>query len=32
VSGGRYRVRVRRATSATHQFLTFRARDLKRVD
>ena len=25
VSGGKYRVRVRRATSATHQFLTFAA-------
>ena len=32
VSGGKYRVRVRRATSATHQFLMFAARDLKRVD
>ena len=32
VSGGRCRVRVRRATSATHQFLMFAARDLKRVD
>jgi hypothetical protein len=32
VSGGKYRVRVRRATSATHQFLMFAAQDLKRVD
>ena len=32
LSGGKYRVRVRRATSATHQFLMFAARDLKRVD
>jgi hypothetical protein len=32
VSGGRYRVRVRRTTSATHQFLTFAAKDLKRAD
>ena len=32
VSGGRYRVRVRRTTSATHQFLTFVASDLQRVD
>jgi hypothetical protein len=32
VSGGKYRVRVRRETSATHQFLMFAARDLKRVD
>ena len=32
VPGGMYRVRVRRATSATHQFLTFAAGDLKRVD
>ena len=29
VSGGKYRVRVRRATSATHQFLMFAAGDLK---
>jgi hypothetical protein len=28
----KYRVRVRRATSATHQFLIFAAQDLKRVD
>ena len=32
VSGGKYRVRVRRTTSATHQFLTFAAEDLKRAD
>jgi hypothetical protein len=32
VSRGKCRVRVRRATSATHQFLMFAARDLKRVD
>ena len=32
VSGRQYRVRVRRATSATHQFLTFAAGDLKRVE
>ena len=32
VSGGKYRVRVRRATSATHQFRTFAAANLKRVD
>jgi hypothetical protein len=31
VSGGKCRVRVRRKTSATHQFLSFEARDLKRV-
>jgi hypothetical protein len=29
---GVYRVRVRRATSATHQILTFGAVDLQRVD
>ena len=29
VSGRKYRVRVRRKTSATHQFLIFHARDLK---
>lgn len=29
---GKYRVRVMRATSATHQFLMFAARDLKHVD
>jgi hypothetical protein len=32
VSGGQYRVRVRRTTSATHQFLMFVAGDLQRVD
>ena len=32
VSGGKYRVRVRRATSATHQFLMFASGDLERVD
>ncbi len=32
VSGGKYRVRVRRATGATHQFRTFAAGNLKRVD
>lgn len=32
VSRGAYRVRVRRATSATHQFLTFAAADLRRID
>jgi hypothetical protein len=32
VSRGTYRVRVRRTTSATHQFLMFAAEDLKRVD
>ncbi len=32
VAGRTYRVRVRRATSATHQFLMFAAGDLKRVD
>jgi hypothetical protein len=32
VSGGKYRVRVRRTTSATHSFLTFAAKDLKRAD
>ena len=31
LSGGKYRMRVRRATSATHQFLMFAAGDLKRV-
>ncbi|HEV3166984.1 MAG TPA: hypothetical protein VGZ22_23445 [Isosphaeraceae bacterium] len=30
--GGKYRVRVRRQTSETHQFLLFAAADLKRVD
>ncbi len=32
VSGGKYRVRVRRATSATHQFRTFTAGNLNRVE
>jgi hypothetical protein len=32
VTGRKYKVRVRRRTSATHQFLMFRARDLRRVD
>lgn len=32
VNGRQYRVRVRRATSATHQFLRFAAGDLTRVD
>ena len=32
VSRGKCRVRVRRATSDTHQFLMFAATDLKRVD
>jgi hypothetical protein len=32
VLAGKYRVRVRRTTSATHQFLTFAAKDLKRAD
>lgn len=32
VSGGRYRVRVRRTSSDTYQFLLFAAGDLKRVD
>lgn len=31
-SEGKYRVRVRRTTSDTHQFLMFSAADLKRVD
>jgi hypothetical protein len=31
-SGRQYRVRVRRTTSATHQFLTLAARDLKKAD
>lgn len=31
-SGKTYRVRVRRATSVTHQFLTFAAKDLERAD
>lgn len=32
ISGGQYRVRVRRMTSQTHQFLIFRVRDLSRVE
>ena len=32
VSRGKCRVRLRRATSATHQFLMFAASDLKRVN
>lgn len=32
VVGKQYRVRVRRTTSATHQFLMFSGGDLKRVD
>jgi hypothetical protein len=32
VSRGAYRVRVRRATSATHHFLMFAAADLRRED
>jgi hypothetical protein len=32
ISGGKYRVRVRRTTSDTHQFLTFAASELKRAD
>jgi hypothetical protein len=32
VSGGKCRVRVRRTASATHQFLVFATKDLKRVD
>ena len=31
VSGTKYRIRVRRKTSATHQFLIFAAKDLKRA-
>jgi len=31
-SGGKYKVRVRRATSETHQFLWFPARDLEPVE
>jgi hypothetical protein len=31
-SGGKCRVRVRRTTSATHQFLMFAAGDLKHVE
>jgi len=32
VTGRRYRVRVRRRTSATHQFLMLDAKDLTRVE
>ncbi len=32
VTGGKFRVRVRRTTSAAHQFLMFAAKDLKRAD
>ena len=32
VSSEKYRVRVRRTTSTTHQFLMFAAMDLRRVD
>ena len=32
VSKGKYRVRVRRTTSATHQFVMFAAADLRRAD
>ena len=32
VSRGTYRVRVRQTTSATHQILTFAAKELHRVD
>ncbi len=32
VTGGRYRVRVRRKTSNTDQFVEFAAEDLERVD
>ena len=32
ISRGQCRVRLRRATSATHQFLMFTVSDLKRVD
>jgi hypothetical protein len=32
ISAGRCRVRVRRATSNTHQFLFFPARELERVE
>jgi hypothetical protein len=31
VTGGKLRVRVRRTTSATHQFLMFATKDLKRA-
>jgi len=32
VSGKKYRVRVRRRTSDTHQFLMFAAKDLKQAE
>jgi hypothetical protein len=32
VIGGKYRVRVRRTSSSTHQFLMFAASDLKHAD
>jgi hypothetical protein len=32
VADGKYRIRVRRTTSATHQFLMFAAKDLERAD
>jgi hypothetical protein len=32
VTGRQYKVRVQRTTSKTHQFLTFAAKDLARVD
>ena len=32
VTGGRYKVRVQRKTSRTHQFIEFAAEDLERVD
>ena len=32
VAGGRYKVRVQRETSKTHQFVEFAAGDLERVD
>jgi hypothetical protein len=32
VTGRRYRVRVQRKTSKTHQFIIFNAEDLERVD
>lgn len=31
-SSGKYKVRVRRQTSPTHQFLTFHAAQLRRID
>jgi hypothetical protein len=32
IESGRYRIRVQRRTSNTHQFLLLRARELSRVD